>query len=138
MAAKDIIHEAVKAALIKDGWTITHDPYTIRHNDELFYADLAAERPLAAERNGQKIVVEIKSFVGYSVIQDFKAALGQYILYLDILAETAPEYKLYLAVSDVVYHEDLNRDSIQLILDRRNIPLIVVDVANEEVVKWVR
>ncbi|WP_322874233.1 element excision factor XisH family protein [Microcystis aeruginosa] len=27
------------------------------------FADLAAERPLAAERNGRKIVVEIKSFL---------------------------------------------------------------------------
>ncbi|TRU24411.1 MAG: hypothetical protein EWV92_01515 [Microcystis aeruginosa Ma_MB_S_20031200_S102] len=26
------------------------------------FADLAAEKPLAAERNGRKIVVEIKSF----------------------------------------------------------------------------
>ena len=138
MAAKDIIHDAVKNALIKDGWTITHDPYTIRHNDELFYADLAAERPLAAERNGDKIVVEVKSFVGYSVIQDFKEALGQYVLYLDVLAETASEHKLYLAISDFVYYEDLNRGSIQLILERRNIPLILVDVGDEEVVEWIR
>ncbi|MDM8529436.1 element excision factor XisH family protein [Anaerolineales bacterium HSG24] len=27
--AKDIIHEPVKNALIKDGWTITADPFTI-------------------------------------------------------------------------------------------------------------
>jgi hypothetical protein len=29
-------------------------------------ADLAAEKPIAAERQGQKIVVEIKSFIGRS------------------------------------------------------------------------
>jgi hypothetical protein len=29
MAAKDVIHDPVKMALIKDGWTITHDPYPI-------------------------------------------------------------------------------------------------------------
>ncbi len=28
--AKDIIHEQVKNALIKDGWTITHDPFPLR------------------------------------------------------------------------------------------------------------
>lgn len=27
MATADIIHDAVKNALIKDGWAITHDPY---------------------------------------------------------------------------------------------------------------
>jgi XisH protein len=28
--AKDIFHEIVKEALIKDGWTITHDPYQVK------------------------------------------------------------------------------------------------------------
>ena len=37
MSAKDIIHEAVKMALIKDGWIITDDPYTIEYNDEFVY-----------------------------------------------------------------------------------------------------
>jgi XisH protein len=29
--ARDIYHEHVKEALIKDGWTVTHDPYLFRH-----------------------------------------------------------------------------------------------------------
>jgi hypothetical protein len=29
MPAKDVYHEAVKNALIKDGWLITFDPYPI-------------------------------------------------------------------------------------------------------------
>ena len=64
MPAKDAIHDAVKAALIKDGWTITADPYVIDYAGLTLYADLAAERPIAAERAGQKIVVEAKSFGG--------------------------------------------------------------------------
>ena len=27
MPARDMYHNAVKAALINDGWTVTHDPY---------------------------------------------------------------------------------------------------------------
>ena len=34
MAAKDKYHEHVKEALIKDGWTITHDPYVIKFDGE--------------------------------------------------------------------------------------------------------
>ncbi|MFM9156550.1 MAG: element excision factor XisH family protein, partial [Dolichospermum sp.] len=30
MPAKDTFHEAIKNALIKDGWTITFDPYPIK------------------------------------------------------------------------------------------------------------
>lgn len=29
MPARDILHDVVKEALIKDGWIITHDPFTI-------------------------------------------------------------------------------------------------------------
>ena len=29
--AKDIFHDAVKYALEKDGWTITHDPYLLKN-----------------------------------------------------------------------------------------------------------
>jgi hypothetical protein len=43
MPAADQIHDAVKRALVKDGWTITDDPYVIRYEDATLYADLAAE-----------------------------------------------------------------------------------------------
>ena len=66
MPAKDTYHHAVKNALLKDGWTITADPYFIKYEDAELYADIAAEKPIAAERQGQKIVVEIKSFIGRS------------------------------------------------------------------------
>ena len=58
---RDIIHDAVKNALIKDGWTITADPYVIAYEDVTLFADLGVERPLAAERAGRKIVVEVKA-----------------------------------------------------------------------------
>ena len=77
MATIDAIHGAVKNALIKDGWTITADPYTIRYEEVILFADLAAERPIAAERAGRKIVVEVKSFISPSPIHDLKIALGQ-------------------------------------------------------------
>ncbi|MEG4809767.1 element excision factor XisH family protein [Microcoleus sp. F8-D3] len=35
MSAKDVFHEVVKIALQKDGWQITHDPYTLSSQTEL-------------------------------------------------------------------------------------------------------
>ncbi len=102
------------------------------------YADLAAELPIAAEQNGQKIVVEVKSFTGRSVIQDFKEALGQYIIYLRLLLRVSPEYKLYLGISTVTYQYDLERDTIRLILDDYEIPLLVVDLSTERITEWIR
>lgn len=135
--AKDIIHDAVKNALIKDGWRITHDPYNIRYLTVKLAADLGAERPVAAERAGQKIVVEIKSFAGLSPIQDLKLALGQYVLYLGYLEVTEPDRKLYLAVDHLIYHEFLEQEAIEFIRRRYQIAMLVVNIDAEEVVKWI-
>ncbi|MFN7527862.1 MAG: element excision factor XisH family protein, partial [Dolichospermum sp.] len=50
MPAKDIYHDVVKNALIKDGWTITADPYYIIYGKLRLVADLGAERPLSAQK----------------------------------------------------------------------------------------
>ncbi len=85
--ALDKIHDAVKNALIKDGWTITADPYRIEFEEYRLYADLSAERPIAAVRGNEKIVVEIKSFLNRSSVTDFENALGQYLIYRRLLSK---------------------------------------------------
>lgn len=137
MPKLDIIHNAVKNALIKDGWAITDDPYIIQYRRTTLYADLGAERPIAAERDGQKLVIEVKSFVGTSKIQDLKEALGQYDIYRYLLEETAPERKLYVAVSAIVYKSFFNQDVVQLILSKHRLPLIVINTETEEIGQWI-
>jgi hypothetical protein len=102
MSASDTIHDAVKNALVKDGWTITHEPYTIAYEDVKVYADLAAERILQPQGRDLRIVVEIKSFLGRSPVHDFDVALGQYVLYRTYLNAIAPDHSLYLAISDEI------------------------------------
>lgn len=96
--AKDLFHEAVKQALIKDGWTITGDPLIIRIDRVKLEIDLAAEKVFAAEKDNQKIAVEVKSFINTSAITDFHNALGQFLNYRLALEMTEPERILYLAV----------------------------------------
>ena len=137
MPAKDIYHEAVKNALIKDGWTILADPYTIKYKDAELFADLAAEKPIAAEQNGQKIIVEIKSFLSPSVMKDFQVALGQYTLYRNFINLTEPEYEIYLAIKDSIYENFFKRESIQEIIQLNQLLLIVVEMEKEEILKWI-
>ncbi len=137
MPRLDIIHDAVKNALMKDGWTITDDPYVIQYRRTTLYADLGAERPIAAERDSQKLVVEVKSFLGASKIQDLKEALGQYDIYRYLLEETAPDRKLYVAVSTVAHNTFFKQDVIQLVLNRHQLPLIVVNIEEEEITQWI-
>jgi len=130
MPTRDLYHDVVKNALIKDGWLIIADPFIIKYEDAELYADLAAEKPIAAERQGQKIVVEIKSFIGKSQMYDFHNALGQYIVYRNLIQVSEPEYNLYLAIDDIVYFNFFQRRSIQLIARQNNLQLIVVDTLN--------
>lgn len=90
--AKDRFHNAVRTALEKEAWTIIADPYEVSVGDVDFEIDLAADM-LAAERNGDKIAVEIKSFIGRSNVSDFHTALGQFINYQLALEEFEPDRK---------------------------------------------
>lgn len=137
MPAKDIYHDSVKSALIKDGWTITHDPLILPWGSRDLYVDLGAEQLLAAERDEQKIAVEIKSFVGLSGVTDLERALGQYVLYHDILARLEPERTLYLAVRQAVF-DDLFEEPIgKILLENKRLKIIVFDPQKEIIVKWI-
>ncbi|MDB9529023.1 XisH family protein [Oscillatoria sp. CS-180] len=137
MPAKDLYHDAVKAALTKDGWLIVADPYRIQYKDIDLYADLAAERPIAAERGGQKIVVEVKSFVGRSPMTDFHNAIGQYAVYRSLIQATEPDYQLYLAIDDITYENFFKREGIAFIINDSQIALFVIAVEQQEIVKWI-
>jgi hypothetical protein len=138
MPAKDIIHDPIKNALIKDGWKITHDPYTIRYEEVTAYADLGAELILAAEKESHKIVLEIKSFISPSPLSDLKMALGQYEIYKDFLEITDPQRQLYIAVSSETYNELFQKNAYQFIIKRHQLPFIIVNVETEEIVKWTK
>lgn len=137
MPAKDLYHDAVKSALIKAGWSIVADPYRIQYKDIDLYADLAAEYPIAAEREGQRIVVEIKSFVGRSLIADFHNAMGQYAVYRSLIQATEPEYQLYLAIDDITYENFFKRESIVLVTTANQMALLIVDIDQQEIVQWI-
>ena len=73
MSAKDLYHNIVKAALIKDGWEITDDPLTLAVGERDLYVDLGAEKLLIADRGSQKIAVEVKSFISASPVKDLRS-----------------------------------------------------------------
>ena len=98
MSVHDIFPDSVKIALEKDGWIITHDPLPLEFGLGTLYVDLGAERIIAAERENEKIAVEIKSFIGGSAVSAFHTALGQYLNYRLLMQEQYNSYKLYLAI----------------------------------------
>lgn len=137
MPARDIFHKAVKIALQKDGWVITHDPLTIDLADGQLQVDLGAERLIAAYKDKQQIAVEIKSFIAPSAISEFHTALGQYLNYRVALKVREPERLLYLGVSAEIYEGFFGRQLPQLSLQEYQIKVVVFDPANEVIVKWI-
>lgn len=139
MPAKDFFHDHVRNALEKDGWTITHDPLTIvleGTRDNLF-VDLGAERLIAAEKAARKIAVEVKSFISNSKLTDLENALGQYILYQDILGENEPDRILYLAIREDVFTTLISQPFWDLLLKNHRLRLLIFDDVKQEVKQWI-
>ncbi|NET54440.1 MAG: fatty-acid oxidation protein subunit alpha [Merismopedia sp. SIO2A8] len=137
--AKDRFYDCVKTALSKEGWIITHDPFSIPISEAIkIQIDLGAENTIAAERKQEKIAVEIKSFVAESDISEFHGALGQYLNYSQALEEKEPERALYLAVPNPTYHDFFQLPFIQKALSRHGVNLIIYNPTSEDIEKWTR
>ncbi|MDJ1169164.1 element excision factor XisH family protein [Roseofilum sp. BLCC_M154] len=137
MPAKDFFHQAVRHALEREGWTITHDPLMLRYDLGQLYVDLGAEKILAAEREGQKIAVEIKSFLQNSTISEFYTALGQFITYRSLLRKQYPEYTLYLAISLDTYTSFFTLELVQEIITTQQLKLIIYEPQKESIKRWI-
>lgn len=137
MPAQDKFHEAVKTALQKDGWKVTHEHYKLEFGGVRMYVDLAAEKFLAAERNGQKIAVEVKSFIQPSTLSAFNDALGQYFGYNVALRVLEPERQLYLAVPSGTHRTFFALEYAQAVIQEAKIRVIVYDELEEVITQWI-
>lgn len=135
MAAKDIYHDDVRSALVKEGWTITDDPLRLRWGKKDYYVDLGAEQVIAAEMSGRRIAVEIKSFVGPSIVDDMEKALGQYLIYRSILKRRQPDRHLFLAAPHSIaklFDEPLGH----LLLEDYDLQVVVFHAKRKEIIRW--
>ena len=138
MPVRDLFHNAVKRALQKDGWTITHDPLYFDLDDYEIYIDLGAEQIIAAERGTEKIAVEVKSFLSDSNISEFHTALGQFINYRFSLQQVEPERVLYLAVPKEIYKSFFCRSLVKQIWQEQQLKLLVYNSNNEDIEQWIK
>jgi XisH protein len=137
MPQYDLYHQPVKHALIKDGWTITDDPYTLTYKGLRLYADLGAEKLIAAEKLERKIVVEIKVFGTPSPVTELERAVGQYSIYRMLLERLSPEREVFLAVAQDIYEDFFRQPAIQDIVAAHAMRLLVFEPTREEIVAWI-
>ena len=137
--ARDLFHNNVREALLKEGWNITHDPLRIpidggSHMD----IDMAAEIVFGAEKGGEKIAVEVKSFVSKSFMNNFHEAMGQYLDYRSALEDFDPERIVYLALP---FHTSQHRLYKGLFIQKRlreeSAKVIIFDQIKNEILQWI-
>lgn len=137
MSARDFFHTIVKNALIKEGWEITHDPFSLSFGGINMSVDLGSQKLIAAENNQQKIAVEIKSFLPQSsAISEFHTALGQYMNYRAVLTRKQPERSLYLAIPIEIYNTFFQLELPQIMIAENHVKLIIYDPEEEVIVEW--
>jgi XisH protein len=134
--AKDLFHNVVKTALLKDGWHITNDPLFLKVGGVDFFIDLGAEKLLAAERDGNKIAVEIKSFINTSSVADFHLAIGQFINYRIALKLKDPDRKLFLAIPENAYDTFFQKEFPQIVIKEYQLELLIYNIEDEVIRQW--
>ena len=137
MPRKDLFHDAVVHALAQDGWLITDDPLRLAYGGRNLFVDLGAEQPIAAEKAGRKIAVEIKGFLEESDVHELGESIGQYRMYRNILAELEPERELYMAVPVYAYNGIFQEPLGQLMVVKEQLRLTVFDEVQRRIDRWI-
>lgn len=134
--ARDKFHYEFKYALEAEGWMITDDPLYLKIGKILVHIDLGAERLIAAQRNGEKIAIEIKTFGNSSFITALYEAVGKYIIYRKALSLMQPERKLFLAIPVDTYLDFHNEEVVKGVFDGEKFNLVLYDPDSEKIVSW--
>ena len=137
MAAKDIYHDIVKEALIKDKWNVNYDPYILEADGTDYNVDLGAEKLVAATKGKRKILLEIKSFIQQSKTYEMHQALGQFQTYFLALQDQEPDRDLFLAVPKTEYETFFQKPFIQKLISYYKVKIVVFDPITITIEKWI-
>ncbi len=140
--AKDLYHHIVKEALEREGWKVLNDPFIIKSEwlNAKLEIDLALEKTIIAEKrttNGtRKILVEVKSFIKPSLVNELHGVIGQYFNYSLGVEELEEPYELYLAIPELTYDKLSEMKLFTIAVQRLNIKVIVFNHQTKTIVSW--
>ncbi len=117
---------------------MTHDPYVVPIGKRKIYIDLAAEEEvvIGAEKSGELIAVEIKTFAGFSDVEDFHSALGQYLLYSFALSKYEPERQVFLSIPEDTFEEFLDDYFFYEALEFFKVKFVVFNPLEKKIIQW--
>lgn len=136
--AKDKFHDIVKEALEKEGWLVTDDAFQPYAAQEPSMIDLESEPVILAEKEGEKIAVEVKSFTQAAIRMAFYEALGQYLGYSMAMKEVDVAQNFYLAISKEIRHHLEDYSIIKQSIKEQKVKLLIFDLATQKIIEWIK
>lgn len=136
--ARDSFHDLFRSALEDDGWIVTDDPLTFKIGKVHVQIDLGAERLIAAQKDQERIAVEIKTFVNASFITALYEAIGKYVVYKNVLKLTDPNRKLYLAVPKSIYGRFFEEPVLKQIIKEEDVNLVIYNEKLQNIDLWIK
>lgn len=137
--AKDVFHEVVKVALEKDGWTITDNYLRLSALSEVkLETDLGGSRIIGAASEFQRIAVEVKGFHRPSLVYEFHAAFGQYLIYQDVIERRRLDWVLHLAIPENVFSILKDHEHIMYSIAKRNLRILLFNPEKKIITSWIK
>ncbi len=134
--AKDLYHDAVKTALMKEGWMIIDENYQLKPDPKLtFYVDVQAEKFVLAKKKTQVILVEVKSFISQSNTYELHSSIGQYLVYKTALEYLKFDKEIFLAVPISIYKSLFQRSFMQFLIEKYELKLLPFHPIKKEIIR---
>jgi hypothetical protein len=135
VSANDDYHPIVVRALQKTGWQVVLEQVPLRIANRRLWIDIQAIK----NDGSVMVLIEVKSLEGDSPVQVLRDALGQYLLYKAALkyTEYAAVSSLYLAIPEQAYYGIISEPLGEIAIQEADANLIVFNIENEEIVKWI-
>lgn len=139
MPASDQYHDTVVRCLVKAGWSIIKEQFTVvvaDNNDNFrrLFIDIAAR-----SQTDQIALIEVKS-LSNSPIHQFMMLVGQYVVYRTALNYIGDRTPLYVGVTETDYQVMIEHPLTQRVMQDRldePIPFVIFDPIVEEIVRWI-
>jgi hypothetical protein len=136
--ARDKFHQEVRNALENEGWEITDDPLYLKVGRIPIHIDLGAEKLIGAEKGGEKIAVEVKTFGIPSFITALHEAVGKYIVYREALKQIQSDRVLYLAMPVDVYDEFGGEPIVNAVFSDYDFKILLYEPSAQVISSWIR
>jgi XisH protein len=127
MPAIDQCHHQIVHALQKDGWTVQRKPYVLFISHRRLYIDIYAEN-YQVNQSQRIVIVEAKCFQDAKAeLNELYTAIGQYIIYRNLLRQQNVSDRLFLAIPSEAYRGVFTEFALSVIGEFQ-IKMIVVDL----------